>query len=285
MSWSSRLTPIALSLMLLPTFAAAQGHPWAIGIGAQMDAEGSSSTVASFDIAATESTWLRASGALGNSPNDRGDIKTRTLSAGIDQSFGSFGLTLDLQRWGDPDLVESDDVKGSVYFRGDVFTATLLAEHRELDVTFSITGPGGDFFSRTVGFSGDGWGLRVSAKPNEKWRFFAGGRKYDYSVNLAALPRIQIVDFLFSSTLTLANSLLDYEVSAGFERSFGDRSLSLTIARDRSAVDRTFLKSLDIGFLFPVGKRVDLEFSLGASDSQDFGSETFAGIYLFFYGG
>ena len=266
-------------------FALADGLPWALGLGSQLDAEGSSSTVASVDIAASKTTWLRASGSVGSSPSSRGDIQTRTLSVGIDQGFRPIGLTLDLQRWGDPDLVESNDIKASLYFRGDVFTAALLAERRDFDITFSVTGPGGDVFSRTVGFTGDGWGLRLSAKPNERWRVFASGRKYDYSANLAALPRIQLVDFLFSSTLTLANSLVDHEISAGVERSFGNRALSLTYARDRSAVDRTFLESLDVGLLFPVGKRVDLELSFGVSDSQDFGGETFGGIYLFIYGG
>lgn len=271
-------------LLFVPMLTQAQGRPWAIGLGALLDAEGSSSTVASFDIAAAERTWLRASGSLGASPDTRGDIRTRTLSVGIDQSFGLLGLTLDLQRWGDPDLVESDDIKASIYLRGDVLTAALLAERREFDVTFSVTGVGGDVFSRTVGFRGDGWGLRFSAKPVDNWRFFVSGRKYDYSVNLAALPRIQLVDFLFSSTLTLANSLVDFEIAAGVERSFGARSVSLNYARDRSAVDRSFLESLDLGLLLPVGKRVDLELSFGLSDSQDFGSEVFGGIYLFIYG-
>lgn len=285
MSWRSLGFAMLSTLLLAPALTLASGRPWAIGLGVQRDAEGSSGTVASFDIAATETMWLRASGSFGSSPNSRGDIRTRTLSVGVDQSFGSLGLTLDLQRWGDPDLVESNDIRGSLYYRGDVLSLTLLAERRDLDVTFSVTGLGGDVFSRTAGFSGDGWGLRFATKPSEKWRVFASGRKYDYSANLAVLPRIQLVDFLFSSTLTLANSLVDFETSAGVERSFGDRSLTLTYARDRSAVDRSFLKSLDVGFLFPVGKRVDLELSFGASDSQDFGSETFAGVYIFIYGG
>jgi hypothetical protein len=276
---------VVSTLLWVPVATLADGPPWALGLGAQLDVHGSASTVASFDIAATKTTWLRASGALGSSPNDRGDIQTTTLSAGFDQSFGPMGLTLDFQRWGDPDLIESDDIKASIYFRGSALTVALLAERREFDVTFSVTGPAGEVFSRTVGFKGDGWGLRLMAKPSERWRFFAAGRKYDYSANLAALPRIQLVDFLFSSTLTLANSLVEFETSVGVERSFGDRSLSLTYARDRSAVDRTYLESLDIGFLFPVSKRVDLELSLGISDSQDFGGETFGGIYLFFYGG
>ena len=285
MCWSRSRLVVVLALVFAPALTLADGRPWAIGLGAQLDAEGSSSTVASFDIAAAESTWLRASGSLGDSPSSRGDIQTRTLSAGIDQSFGIVGFTLDLQRWGDPDLIESDDVKASVYWRSEAVTVAVLAERREFDVTFSVTGIGGDVFSRTVGFSGDGWGLRFSAKPDENWRLFVSGRKYDYSANLAALPRIQLVDFLFSSTLTLANSLVDFEMTAGVERSFGDRSLSLNYARDRSAVDRTFLNSLDVGLLLPVGNRVDLELSFGVSDSQDFGSEAFGGVYLFIYGG
>ena len=270
---------------LLPLAGLADGRPWAIGLGVQGDVEGSSSFVASFDIAATQSTWLRASGSLGQSPNTRGDIRASTVSAGIDQAIGPVGVTLDLQRWGDPDLVESDDLKASIYFRNDDFSIALLGERRDIDLTFSVTGQLGQTFSRTTNFDADGWGVRLSAKPAQDWRIYASGRKYDYSVNLSSLPRIELVDFLFSSTLTLANSLVDFETSVGVERSFGQRALSLNFGRDRSAVDQTFLNSLDLGFLFPAGDRVDIELSLGVSDTDDFGSEAFGGFYVYIYGG
>lgn len=284
MYWRS-LTLGVVWILMAPMPTLAQNHPWAIGLGAQIAGEGSFNTAASFDIAVTDTTWLRASGSLGESPDNRGDVQTSTLSAGIDQSFGALGLTLDLQRWGDPDLVESDDIKASIYLRGDAVTVGLLGERREIDLTFSVTGIGGDVFSRTVGFTADGWGLRFSAKPVENWRFFASGRKYNYSANLAALPRIQLVDFLFASTLTLANSLVEFETSVGVERTFSDHAVFLNYGRDRSAVDRTFLESVDVGFLVPAGRRVDVELVFGISNSDDFGSETFGGVYLFIYGG
>jgi hypothetical protein len=284
-SGNSKLFWLLLGLLLAPAVTLADGRPWAVGLGVQADVEGSSSVVASFDIAATETTWLRASGSFGQSPNSRGDIQTTTASVGVDQSFGPVGLTLDLQQWGDPDLVESTDVKASFYFRNDDVSVAVLGERRNIDLTFSVTGLGGQVFSRSADFDADGWGLRLSAKPNDRWRVYARGRKYDYSVNLSALPRIQVVDFLFSSTLTLANSLVDFETSFGVERSFGERSVSLNYGRDRSAVDQTFLESMDLGVLFPVGKRVDLELSFGFSDSDDFGSEAFGGFYIYIYGG
>ena len=66
---------------------------------------------------------------------------------------------------------------------------------------------------------------------------------------------------------------------------FRNKVLSLTLGEDTSAVDDTDLSSLGVAFLLPVAPRIDLEFSVGRSDSDFFEPNTWGGLGILIYGG
>ena len=256
-----------------------------MALGAQGDADGSSSLAGSLDWGVGGNTWLNFGFGAASSPSDRADVETRSFRLGLDHNFGPIGFTVGAEQWGEQDELESKDLDVSLYHRNNSFSIGLLAERRDIDITFTVTSPLLDQVRRTAGLTADGWGLRFSGKPVENWRVFGVARDYRYSRDLTLLPRLQQFDFLASSALTLANSFVETEVLVGVERKIRRVSLSTTYGWDRSAVDASELQSLAVGLLFPLGGRMDIELNVGVSDSDDFGGEGFGGVFLFFYGG
>ncbi len=285
MYWFKRHMLAAMVAALAPPCLLADDNLWIVAVGAQADADGSSSFLGSFDWGVTEKTWLNVSAGGSRSPSDRADVDTRSFRLGIDHRFGKVGVTAGVERWGEEDEVESGDIEASIYFRNDSFSLGVLGERRDIDITFTVAGLLGDQTRRTVGLTADGWGLRASARAGQNWRLFAVGRDYSYSRDLTVLPRLDRFDFLATSALTLANSFVDFEATAGIERRFGNVMATATFGRDRSAVDRSELDTLGISVLFPIGFSADLEVNLGLSDGDDFGTDVFGGLFLFLYGG
>lgn len=276
---------VAICLCLLASSAWASDDLWIMALGAQGDADGSSSVVGSLDWGVTDSSWLSFSFGAASSPSDRADVETRSFRIGLDHDFGPIGFSLGVEQWGEQDELESRDFDGSLYFRTDRFSLGALVEQRDIDITFTITTPLSDRTLRTASLKADGWGLRSSFQPNDRWRVFGVFRDYSYDRDLTLLPRLAQFDFLASSALTLANSFVDREFTMGAERKIRRTTLSATYGWDRSAVDGSVLESLTLGFLFPLADRVDIELNVGASDAEDLGSDTYGGVFLFFYGG
>ena len=110
-------------------------------------------------------------------------------------------------------------------------------------------------------------------------------RDYDYSVNLRLLPRIDRLNLLNGSALTLANSLLSEIHTFGVDVDFGNNSLSLTLGEDKSAIDGTDVSSIGAALILPVAPRIDLEISLGRSDSEFLEASNYGGIGVLVYGG
>lgn len=290
MCCSRSALPVLAAVTLLGSLSA--GHtqevgsrPWLLSAAAQVDDDGSSGYGLGLDWGVTETTWLSFYGGLSHSPDDRADVTTRTLVAGLDQRLGPMGFTLGLESWGEPDEVESRDVTGSLYLRGDRYRLALKGERRDIDVTFTLTGPEGEQLRRTADLTADGFGASFSVALSERWRLSADGMGYDYSRDLSLLPRLQTFDFLASSVLTLSNSFIDSEWGVALDYQLGEPAFSVQWRRDRSAVDLSELTSVSLGALFPVADRLDLEISLGVSDSDELDAALFGGVYLFFYGG
>jgi len=281
---------LALGLLSSSAALAAPGDDeiagsWVLAVSAQVDDEASNAFGAAFDWAFAARSWASFSLANTRSPRDRADVTARTLSAGIDHRFGRLGASVRVQQWGEPGEIESLDWQPSLYIRGERLTWSALYEQRDIDITLAATGPRGNVFERTAGLSATGVGMRVSLRFGEAGRFYALAKRYDYSRDLTVLPRIDRLNRLGASTLTLAGSFLDAEMSLGLEWSLGRKLLDVGYRRDRSAVDRSELETLDLGVLLPVAPRLDLEFDLGRSVSPTLESSTFAGVLILFYGG
>jgi hypothetical protein len=261
-------------------------RPWAIGVGAQVDDESNDSTLASFNWGVSERTWLEFAAGRSRSAERGADIVADNLNAGLEHRFGFIGVAFDAEQWGDSAALESTDFGASIYMQNERFRLGLRRERRAIDVHFTLTGPLGGTIRRTAGVDADGTELNVRVQVGERWQLHASAVTYDYSRNLAALPRIEQLNLLSASALTLANSLVDEQAGFGVEwQTRSGQVLSLDHHRDRSAVDGSRLESFEIAFLFPVARRMDLEINLGQGRSDLLGSGVYGGLLLLIYGG
>jgi hypothetical protein len=100
---------------------------------------------------------------------------------------------------------------------------------------------------------------------------------------LNAIPRIESLNLLSASTLTLANSFVDQDRWLGVERRFGRVALNVRYATDISAIDDSEFETFDAGVLFPIGRRADLEFSIGHGRSEFFETGLYGGLFFLIY--
>jgi hypothetical protein len=279
-------------LVTASTFALAQetgssdtSRPWAIGLAVQTDEDNSESVYTNLNWGVTENTWLFFAAGQSSSPAARANIETTNLIAGLDQDFGLFGASFEIEQWGDRGSLESFGYRGSFYLDLERFHIGVEAEQREIDLTFTIIGPRDRVINRTTDLNSDGLGIFFGADLTDWWRVYGSAREYDYSRNLNILPRLDVLNFLSSSTLTLANSFLEDDTRIGFEWTAGRSLINLSFGKNHSAVDDTELNSVNASVLFPISYRMDLELNLGRSKFQSFEPTAYGGVMLLIYGG
>ena len=150
---------------------------------------------------------------------------------------------------------------------------------------FTVTGPLGRTFERTAQSSGDALFLNARVALAARWQLYLGLAEHDYENNLQLLPRIESLNLLSTSTLTLANSFLDHERYVALEREVGrTSSVNVRYATDGSAVDDSKYETLEAAVLFPIGKRIDLEVNVGSGRSDFFDVGAYAGLVFLVYG-
>ena len=260
-------------------------RPWAIGLAVQTDEYHSQSVYTTFNWGVAANTWLFFSAGQSTSPAELADVSTNDLLAGIDQSFGLFGMTFEVEQWGQKDEVESFDYRGSFYLHGERFNIGLERERRDIDLTFSFLDPLDRAVTRTTELTGEGTGIFFRADLTDWWRVYGSARDYDYSRDLRVLPRLDVFNLLSTSTLTLANSFLEDDYRVGFEWRAGTKLINLNFGRNRSAVDLSELESVSASILWPISYRMDLEFNIGRSSSDVFEPSVYGGLLLLIYGG
>lgn len=261
-------------------------RPWVLGLAAERDDDQSTSLLASFNWSVADDTWLTFAAGRAHSPSDRADVTARVLVAGIDHRFGRLGFRVEAERWGDPEALESTDLTGALYVQGERFR--LAYERVERDVGIEVAELTRDFdraLSRTVGVDARGDGLRFRIDLADRWRAYGGYLEYDYSRDLSVLPRIDALNLLSASTLTLAGSFVDEDRRLGLEWETRRAIVNFVYARDRSAVDRSELESLDAAVLWPLAPRIDIEVNVGKSESSLAPDGWYGGILLLIYGG
>ena len=259
---------------------------WMLGLTAQADEHDAHSLYATSYVGVGSRTWLSFAAGKSRSPIESTDIEADTLRAGIDHRFDKVGFTLEAERWGDSGELETTDYSGSVYFDRERWRIGFGYERRNIEIPFTVTGPLGRTFSRTVDLAADGISFDADVTLAERWRLSIGIEELDYERDLAVLPRIASLNLLSASALTLANSFLDHDRFLAVERDLGAATvLSLRLARDESAVDGAELDTIEGAVLFPLGRRVDLEVNLGHGGSDFFQSGYYGGLLLLIYGG
>lgn len=269
--------------MLLFSFAAAaSAADYVIGLGAEADTEDGRAFAALADFALGDNTRAGVSVAHSRIEGAAGLRDTRYADVELDHSFEPLGIRVGAGYWGDPDLLDSVDLRASVYLRSADGMLSADFERRAFDLS-----PGGRVspVSRTVEFSANGLGASARRQVAERFDIYGGGMWYDYSRNVRLQQDLESLRFLSRSRLALMNSLIDYRWHAGVETAFGLRRVDLRIGGWRNAADGERVDSIGAGFLTPLGDRTDIEFRLELDRSESFGRSTVLSVFLYFFGG
>jgi hypothetical protein len=90
---------------------------------------------------------------------------------------------------------------------------------------------------------------------------------YDYPRRVALVPRVDRLNWLSTSAVTLAYGFIDSYGTIGVEHTLGRKLIDFDWSRDQSTLGGERLESFAGSVLWPVGRRMDLEFRLGQSRS------------------
>lgn len=255
---------------------------YVLGIGAAADSEDGRAITAFGDVGIRDNTWL--SGTFGSTETNgiAGGFSTTFADVGIDHYFNPVGIRLSGAHWGDPDILDSEDVRASLYYRDDIASFSADYERRNFDFIFGsrLLQDG-----RKAEFHADGWGMTSRIQFSDRITVRLSGMHYGYSRNIRIQPEIDVLRFLSASRLSLINSLIDYRINAGVEFRFGLRSIDVSAGSWKTAVDQSKVDSYTIGFLTPMSDRTDIEFRLSFDDSENFGNTTALTVYLYYFGG
>jgi hypothetical protein len=280
----------ALALILAASNADAQsgaattanGTPWLLMLGAQIDEKSYRNVLADFELGLGEATWLSIVAGSSEAPDVKPAIQASLVSIGVEHDFGPVGIGLMAEQWGDSGNLETSDWRGDLFFRRERFRVGLTYENRAIDIFFSAAPLLPDI--RRFRIDASGIGINGRLRIAEDWQIYGQWMDYDYPNRLRLVPRADRVDLLSASAVTLAYSLSDHYAGFGVERSFGGTLLNVDFGQDRSAVDGEILESISASVLWPAARRLDLEFTLGQSRIDGFGSTLFGGLSVLIYG-
>lgn len=277
------LASLASSCLLVQIAAAEPGN-FVVGAGVEGDSQDGLAFSLLGDVAIAERTYL--SGSLGYSGVDgplRQQVEYLYADLGVDHFFDPVGIRLGIAYWGDSDLLDSSDIRGSVYSSGDDGSLSIDGEFRD----FEFDLPALNLFPRaSVGFDATGIGLSGRIDLSERVDIRAAGMSYEYSREFdLGDDAARVVDILTFSRLSVLSSLVEWRASAGIGVNLGLRRLQLNVSKWRGIVDRSNNFGATISFLTPMTNRTDLEVSLGYDDSDLYGDVTFLSAFIYFYGG
>ncbi len=273
-----RLAVLGL-LVVLHTRADA-GEGYIAGVGGEVDTNDGRAISAFIDYGLTEKAWVSASVARTLTAGIL-DLDTDYVDGSLEYNFDPIGFRIGGAYWGDDDVLDSVDARGSLFYRSKAGSLTLNLERRnfELDIE-SRQVPGRTF---TFDFTADGIGGAGWLKVNDKVNLFASGMAYNYSQDLR-VENIERLRFLSFSRLSLINSLIDYRVSGGVDFRVGERIIDVSWSTWQTAIDAGRVSSISVGLLAPSGLASDLELRVAYDESDNFGSTVALAIRFFYFG-
>ncbi len=278
---TGRLT--GLLVALVPLASAADPGDFLIGAGAETDSEDGLAVSVLGDLAIGDKTWLSA--GVSHSGVDlpvRQEVDYLYADIGLDHHFDPVGIRFGLSYWGDSDILDSNDLRGSIYSRGDSGTLSVDGEYREFD--FNI--PALDVLPRaTVGFDAKGIGLSGRVDVSDSVSLSASGISYEYSRDFDVGDAARVVDLLTFTRLSVLSSLVDWRGSAGIGIDMGLKRLQFDVSRWRGVVDRSDNFGITLRYMAPMSRRTDIELSIGYDDSDLYGDVTFLSLFVYLYGG
>jgi hypothetical protein len=278
MSWRKTI-PL---LLLASNALAAEGYIFGFGVEGDT-ADGVAASVIG-DLALTSNTWLTA--AVARSTVDlprRQSVDTWYADLGLDHWFDPVGIRVGAAYWGDSDILDSNDLRGSIYWRSD--RVMLGADYEYRDFNFEIP-PFNTFPGRTVEFDAHGIGLSARFDLSDNTSLSLHAMDYDYSLDLRIDDTNRpILDLLSFSRFSLINSLVDYDIGATLGLDAGLQRWTFAFSTWQGEVDGSTTNSATIRLMTPMGDKSDVEFGLGVDNSELYGTVTFLSVYLYFYGG
>jgi hypothetical protein len=273
---------LSATLLCLVCSGSAVAEGFILGLGAAADSEDAIALSAFGDFGIRENTWISATIGSTDTESLVGGFSTTFYDVGIDHYFNPVGIRLSGAYWGDSDILDSDDVRASFYYRDEIASLSADYERRNFDFIF-----GTELFDvrRKAEFHADGWGMTNRFRFGDRFTFRLSGMHYTYSRDIRIQRDIDVLRFLSASRLSLMNSLIDYRVNTGVEYRFGLRSVDVSVGTWKTAVDQSKVDSFTVGFLTPMTDRTDIEFRLSFDDSESFGNTTALTVYLYYFGG
>lgn len=281
MPWRKTISLLLPILALASNALAAEGY--ILGFGLEGDTEEGLAVTAIGDVELTENTWLTA--AIARNMVDlprRQTLDTWYADIGLDHLFDPVGIRLGVAYWGDSDILDSIDWRGSLYWRNDKVRIAADYEFRDFDFELPAFGA---FPGRAVNFDANGIGLSVRFDLTDNTSLNVYGMDYDYSIDLSLDRNQGIIDLLTFSRMSLINSLVDYQVGAGLGVDVGTRRWQFELGTWKGEIDGSVTNTATLRFMTPMGEKSDVEFGLGVDNSELYGTVTFLSVYLFFYGG
>lgn len=254
-----------------------------MGAGIEADSSDGFAVVALGELGITDKAWVSAALANNTVDSEAGrDVDSIFWDVGLDYWFEPIGVRLGVSRWGDDDALDSDDWRASLYWRADRFS--IAADYQYRDFTFDL--PATEFFQRrTFSFDANGVGATLRFDIGKALDVSLSGMDYDYGANLRLDPNRALTDLLSFSRLSLITTLVDYRVSATLGVKTGERRWHLNFGSWEGEADRNRTRSATVSLLNPLGKKADIEFSLGIDDSEVYGNVSFFSVFVYFYGG
>ena len=279
-----RNTSLAAALLTLAAPAGATDYIVGLGIGAD-DSDGSS-LAALVDIGLTEKTFVTLSGGLSDADTLVANIETRSVDVAFSHDFEPVSVRLGFGRWGDTDLIETDDARVGVALDAGGWRFGVDAERRDIELIFQIQPTGPQAGRRiTTGVEGDGIGGNVRYRSESGVSVGVRGMTWDYDRNVDGLALFDFVRRINPSTVTLAGALRDSSYTASVDWEVGDHLLGIELGRDELAIGNVEVDSATVLWTIPSSSRTDLELSLGYSEAEGGDGAFYANVFLYFFGG
>ncbi|MEO1034987.1 MAG: hypothetical protein AAFX44_05435 [Pseudomonadota bacterium] len=268
------------------TASPAYALDYVLGGGVGADDSNGRSLAGLVDVGLTESTFVTLTAAVSDADTVTSNIETRSYDLTISQDFEPFSFSLGAGRWGDDDLIESDDLRARIAVDVGAWRFGIDGERRDIELVFQIV-PIGDFDGRriTAGVNGDGFGGNVRYRGDDGWSVSLRGMTWDYDRNVDGLALFDLTRRVNPTTLTLAGALRDSSYLATAEWPIGDHLVGIELGRDELAIGDLVVESATVLWTIPSSARTDLELSLGYSESDDGDGAFYASVFVYFFGG
>jgi hypothetical protein len=281
MCWYESPVFATTALLLLTGVSAAESDGFILGFGGEADTAGGRAVAVFGDLGVTRETWLSAMLARTTTGSGPRSLDTVYADLAIDHWFEPAGIRLAAAYWGDDEVLDSSDLRASIYFRNDSLSISTDYERRNFDLTI---GTNVLLRPRVIEFYADGYGAKARLDVGDDTALSLGGMSYSYSRDINLQPNIDILRIFSSSRLGLMNSLLDYRFHAGIDWSVGLRTIDLRLERWQTAIDQGYVDSIGVGFLTPVNQFSDAEMRFSYDYSDTFGKTITFSVFYYFIG-